>query len=351
MKGRQYAGAYEGCMAMRSQRRLRRQAGVLLAVLALLACGSLPAAASAARHIALGSYVPNLSQHPASIDRYARLMGRKPVIVSSYKQWDVAPFVGRELRAVWSRGAVPMITWEPLSYHGRRYPLRAIARGRYDGYLRRSARAAAAWRKPILLRFAHEMNGNWYPWGRGVDGNTAHRYKAVWRHVVRIFRHAGADNVSWVWTPNVDQGQWPFSGLYPGDAWVDWVGFDGFNWGYGGRSLSFGEIFNRSYRVLARISHRPMIVAETGTYGRGKAAWISQALNRQVPRMHRIKALVWFNHPANGVDLRFSHPSSALRAFRRAARADRYRTTRERLLSASLWLPGDASSLPGGRGM
>ena len=335
---------------MRSQRNLRRRAGVLLAVVALLASGSLPAAASAAQRIALGSYVPNLSQHPASIDRYTRLMGRKPVIVSSYKQWDVAPFERRELRAVWSRGAVPMITWEPLSYHGHRYPLLAIARGRYDRYLRRSADAAAAWGKPILLRFAHEMNGNWYPWGRGVDGNTAHRYKVVWRHVVRIFRRAGADNVSWVWTPNVDQGQWPFRGLYPGDAWVDWVGFDGFNWGYGGRSLSFGEIFNRSYRVLARISHRPMIVAETGTYGRGKAAWISQALNRQVPRLSRIKALVWFNCPANGVDLRFNQPRSALHAFRRAARSARYESTRERLLSTQPWLSGDVSTPAVGRG-
>jgi hypothetical protein len=278
------------------------------------------------------------------------MMGRTPAIVSSYKQWDYAPFLRRELQAVWIRGAVPMITWEPLSYHGRRYPLRAIAQGRYDGYLRRSARAAAAWGRPILLRFAHEMNGDWYPWGRGVYGNTAHRYKAVWRRAVRIFRRADADNVQWVWTPNVDQGSLPFKGLYPGDRWVDWVGLDGFNWGYGGRALSFAEIFDRSYHVLARISRRPMIIAETGTNPRGKAAWISQALNRQVPRLRRIKALVWFNYPANGVDLRFNHPSAALHAFRRAAGAPKYHTARAPLIGTPQWLSGGAPQLIDGPG-
>jgi Glycosyl hydrolase family 26 len=45
------------------------------------------------------------------------------------------------------------------------------------------------------------MNGNWFPWGRGRI--TPRVYKAAWRHLVRIFRAEGADNVKWVWTPNV----------------------------------------------------------------------------------------------------------------------------------------------------
>jgi Glycosyl hydrolase family 26 len=306
---------------------------LLLGLLAASGIAGPGAGVAQAREIALGVYIPEIDRHPGRIDRYARVSGHEPVIVSSYKQWDFAPFVRAELRAVWKRGAVPMITWEPMSYHGRRYPLRGIARGRYDRYVQRAARAAAAWGRPVLLRFAHEMNGDWYPWRQGVEGNTARRYKHAWRRVVRIFRRAGADNVKWVWTPYTSQyGKFPFKPFYPGDKWVDWVGFDGFNWGYGGRYYSFRQIFGSSYRVLSRISTRPMIIAETGTYDRDKARWILQALGRQLPRMRRIRALVWFNHPVNGVDLRFNGSRAGLRAFRSAVRAPRYRTTRRYLL-------------------
>jgi hypothetical protein len=310
---------------------------VLLGItVATLGYGGIAPEVAAARCIAIGAYNPHARQRPKSIDRYARLLGRPPVIVSYYHQWDSVPLVPSELRAAWDRGAVPMITWEPMSYRGRRFPLRAIARGRYDRYVHSAARAAAAWGKPILLRFAHEMNGNWYPWGAGVDGNTAHRYKAAWRRLVRIFRRSGADNVRWVWTPYTNQfGGVPFKRFYPGDRWVDWVGLDGFNWGYGGRSYSFRQLFGRSYRVLAKISRRPMLIAEVGTTDRGKAHWISQALRRQLPRLHRIKALVWFNDGDNGVDLRFNGSHRALRAFRAGVRTDRYDATRESLLGLS----------------
>ncbi len=291
--------------------------------------------AAAARCIAIGAYDPNASQRPTSIDRYGRLLGRPSRIVSYYHQWDSIPFVPGELQAAWDRGAVPMITWEPMSYSGRRFPLRAIARGRYDRYARRAAGVVAAWGKPVLLRFAHEMNGDWYPWGAGLEGNTAQRYKAAWRRLVRIFRRAGADNVRWVWTPYTDQfGGVPFERFYPGDRWVDWVGLDGFNWGYGGRSYSFAQLFSGSYHELARISRRPMMIAELGTTDRGKRHWISQALRWQLPRMRRIKALIWFNAGDNGVDLRFNGTYSALRAFRAAVRARRYGATRQSLLGS-----------------
>jgi hypothetical protein len=307
-----------------------------LLVLACLGMTVVSAAASPdpalAHRIALGSYIPGVAWHPGLIDRYSHLMGRPPAIVSDYKQWDVPAFERDELKAIWDRGAVPMITWEPMSYHGRNYPLRAIVRGRFDGYLKRSAHAAKSWGRPVFVRFAHEMNGNWYPWG--VRGNTAHAYKAAWRHVVRVFRRIGADNVQWVWVPNVDQGGGqPFAGLFPGDRWVDWVGLDGFNWGYGGSFYSFRKIFGHSYRILARLSDRPMMIAETGADNRGKARWISQSLRRQLPRFGRIHALVWFNYRANGVNLRFDTPPPALRAFRSAARDPRYAITRDALLA------------------
>lgn len=311
-----------------------RLALALLPTIVLAASFSLAPSASAQR-VALGAYIPEAGWHPGRIQRFAAMAGRAPVIVSDYRQWDQPPFDRSQLSAVWRRGAVPMITWEPMSYHGRRYPLRAIAAGRYDGYLRRSARAARAWDKPIFVRFAHEMNGDWYPWGVGAPGVSAGLYKSAWRHVVRVFRREGADRVRWVWCPNVNQGgEIPFAGQYPGDSWVDWVGLDGFNWGYGGRSYSFGQIFGSSYRTLRRLSPKPVMIAETGTYAHGRAKWISQALGRQLRRFGRVKALVWFNRPANGVGFRFDRPRAARDAFRRAVQGRTFHTSRSRLLAS-----------------
>jgi hypothetical protein len=307
---------------------------MIVAVLAAAAACSPAAAHSRGHSVALGAYVSS-AKHPGRLHRYTRIVGRPPVIVGSYKQWRLSPFPRSELEPVWRSGAVPMITWEPWTYREKGFPLRRIAAGAYDGYVRGAARAAEAWGHPILLRFAHEMNGNWYPWGR--SRNTPAVYKAAWRHVVSVFRAEGALNLKWVWTPNVDNsGRYPFARFYPGDRWVDWVGLDGFNWGARERWQSFGEIFDRSYRVLTRLSRRPVIIAETGSSERGgsKARWVRRALDSELPRLTRIRALVWFSQPFNGVDVRVNTSHAALKALRKAVRAPRYRPNRTGFLEA-----------------
>ena len=56
----------------------------------------------------------------------------------------------------------------------------------------------------VYLRFAHEMNGYWYPWSHGPRG-----YVFAWRRIVRIFDVAGARNVRFVWSvnPNLYESQ------------------------------------------------------------------------------------------------------------------------------------------------
>ncbi|HEY6549849.1 MAG TPA: glycosyl hydrolase [Solirubrobacterales bacterium] len=338
---------------------MRRIGLSLLATLALtLAVGAPAASAAEGDHaVALGAYIPGSAEDPSLIDRYARLVGRKPVIVTYYKQWDFEPFVPRELDAIWSRGGVPMVTWEPQSYLGRSFSLRSIQRGRFDEYARRSARAAAAWGLPILVRFGHEMNGTWYPWARGVAGNNSYRLKAVWRRLVGIFRTQGADNVEWVWTPNVNTGgEFPFRDLYPGDAWVDWVGFDGFNWALRGEWNSFTDIVDNSYEEMAKISSRPMIVAETGSSQTGgdKAAWVASALRREIPKLDRIRAVVWFNdkfedegaESGAGLDARVNSSRASLRALRSAAALPLYSLTRRQLLVTSSDLSAESAFAP-----
>jgi hypothetical protein len=325
-----------------------RAAIVVAAATALLLgafCLAPGAAAGAERTkpaVALGVYLPEVGEHPGRIGAYGKLVGRPPVIISDYKQWDSIPFESAELDAIWKRGAVPMITWEPFSYSGKAFPLREIQRGRFDDYIRESAQAAREWGHPILVRFAHEMNGDWYPWGRGVEGNNSYRFRAVWRRVVRLFREEGADNVQWVWTPNVNTGgEFPFRDLYPGNRWVDWVGFDGFNWAQAGEWNSFTAIVDNTYEEVARISDRPMIVGETGssTSGGNKAEWVTSALEREIPKMPRIRAVVWFDDrfegagESSGLDPRVNSSPDVLQAFRSAISSPFYGVDRAEFLA------------------
>jgi Glycosyl hydrolase family 26 len=336
-------------------RRLSSSGGALLAVLAVLCLAAAPpgparGAGGAQRQIGFGAYIPNSYEYPGLIDRYARLVGRRPVIVSRYPNWSTAPFTHHAMAAIWDRGAVPLVTWEPWTASEKGISLRAIAAGRYDGYARRSAREAIAWGRPILLRFAHEMNGGWYPWGTG-HGYSPATYVAAWRHLVRLFRSVGATNVQWVWSPNVDeQGgfpisvpllgsgpshPFPFEQFFPGDRWVDWVALDGFNWGKGGKWQSFTEIFGNSYDAVIRMTSRPIIVAETASNeGPGdKGAWVASALEREIPQFQRIRAVVWFDEPFNGVDARVDSSPGALAAFRSAIDSPRYGLSRRAFLA------------------
>ena len=288
-------------------------------------------ATSAARadRVAVGAFIPGVPKRPSLIKSYSRKTGRRPAIILYFRNLQRGrTFDPRSLGRVARSGAVPLITWEPW-----RQPLGAIAAGRYDRYLRSEARDARRWRGPILVRFAHEMNGDWYPWGVRSEPRT---YVRAWRHVVRVFRRSGARNVRWVWTPNVDYGGLRLiRRVYPGDRWVDWVGLSGFSWGGPWEWESARAIFRNSYREIVRMTDKPFLIAETaaGEVGGDKAKWIKQTFARDLPRMPRVRAVVWFNGREQfdklkqWVEWDVDSTPASLAAFRRAVASPRYAGT------------------------
>src|SRR5262249_53059913 len=147
---------------------------------------------------------------PAQLDAFSTLIGRTPAIFMWYQDWAHSGFKRDMMDAVVARNAMPLVTWEPWDSSGGtnqpNYALRYINAGNFDAYIHQWARDAAAWGHPMYLRFAHEMNANWYPWCASVNGNTAAEYVAAWRRVVGIFRAEGATNVRFVWSPNILSG-------------------------------------------------------------------------------------------------------------------------------------------------
>jgi beta-mannanase len=316
----------------------RSRVGLLLLWIGIMTLAANPVAAEPAHTLVLGAYIANAPGDPTQIDRYTAMVGTAPAIVMWYQDWAHAgarDFDPAKMNAVAARGAMPMITWEPWDNGGGAnqptYAPSAIAAGQYDPFIHQWAHAAAAWGKPFYLKFAHEMNGNWYPWAVGANGTTGAQFIAMWDHVRTIFRQEGVRNVRWVWAPNVTyDGSAPFASIYPGDDAVDWVGIDGYNFGTSqswSQWTEFVGVFGPSYDALARIASRPMLIGETASaeIGGDKAAWITKGLLMDAPsHFPRLKAIVWFDENKE-TDWRINSSATALAAWRTIAASPTYR--------------------------
>jgi hypothetical protein len=167
------------------------------------------------------------------------------------------------------------------------------------------------------------MNGNWYPWGSTSTTSTTNStsYVSAYRHVVDLFRADGAQNVKWVWSPNVQEStKYQMAPYFPGDEYVDYVGLDGYNWGTnnGETWQSFEQVFSSSYAVATQLTSDPVIITETGSseVGGSKADWIRTSFMQTIPqKFPRISAVIWFNR-AKEDDWRINSSQASLEAYR-----------------------------------
>ena len=263
------------------------------------------------------------------LDQAASLAGEAPSVILSYKDFNQGPPIA-ELDAVRTRGAMTLVTWEPWAWGGGpeqpAYALKRISAGNFDAYLREWGTALASWGHPVMLRFGHEMNGNWYPWAEGINGNEPGDFAAAWRHVHDVVAATGATNISWVWNPNVPYwGSTPLDGLYPGPAYVDAVALDGYNWGTSAAWSSWvppSELFGDGLAEMRRLAPgKEVLVAETASAEQGgsKADW-NTALISYLAAQADVTAVVWFNFNKE-TDWRINSSTGSATALRSALAA------------------------------
>lgn len=274
--------------------------------------------------IALGVWVRGYPVDPDAMDRYRRATDHQPAVVHLFRNWTDATgtFDPALADAITATGAVPMLSWQPPAGD-----LAAVARGERDAYVRAYAAAIAQWGGRLLLRPAHEMNGEWIPWRSSPAAFTD-----AWNRLRGIFAAEGATNVDWVWSPHViDRRAADFVPYFPGDDAVEWLALDGYNWGRSHRSTrwqSFDAIFGDSYRrITALAPDRPVMLAEIGCAEAGgdKAAWIRDALLDAVPNQYpAVRSVVWFHDaPPGHADWRVDSSPQALAAWREVVRDPR----------------------------
>ena len=292
--------------------------------------------------ILLGAYDSGIPHSLDGIIALERSLGTTFPLVQVYGAWGDKPeqrFPLGLVTAIADIGSIPVVTWEPwlvdfentlhpelaLRDKRDRHGLGAIARGGYDFYIDAWAADAARFGRPLLLRFAHEMNDPYrYPWG--PQNNTKEEFIAAWRHVVDRFRRAGARNVVWVWSPHVAYDHWDV--YYPGETYVDWVATGVLNYGPIARWSqwwSFDEIFGVKYDRLASFG-KPVMIAELGSLAVGgeRDAWYAAALDSLPSRHPAVKSVLFFNVEADQtvtqqkIDWRIETDSTVVAAVREA---------------------------------
>ncbi|WP_197038169.1 MULTISPECIES: glycosyl hydrolase [Actinomycetes] len=285
-----------------------------------------------------------------SLTQYSQNLGHHPAVAVSFTDfpYDAADRAGlaQAVDQIHDEGKVMLLTLEPFD------GLEAVTEQVADSFAADLAAFNAAG-VPVIVRFAHEMNGSWYPWSQqpALYRNTFSRVAAA--------VHDRAPGSAMMWAPNYGGG-YPFAGgqfspaprtadfialdtdrdglltmnddsyapYYPGDDAVDWVGMSLYHWGarypWGENELPEPNKFvdqltgnyvgangddsalPNFYDVYGRQHGKPVAIPETAAlYNPAiatgpdelaiKQAWWSQVLDEaNHNRFPQLKMLNWF---------------------------------------------------------
>jgi Glycosyl hydrolase family 26 len=265
-------------------------------------------------------------------------LGRKLAAIRMYAHWDT-PFP--DATSTWARngGRLVLLSVQSGTMHGAVVPYRDIAAAAPGapvyGAIVRWANAVKAFRAPIFFTFNHEPEGV-----RSDRNGTAQEYIAAWRRIVDVFRQQAVRNARYMFIATA-HGFGPDSArqaarYYPGDAYIDAIGADAYNWYTcragvvnGWRSLAnlieplrqFGALHPTKAIWLPEFGS----AEDPASPGR-KAGWVAQAeaLFRQPAYAAFKGVLIWYGASGPGIcGFRVDSTRSALQSYRSLA-ADPY---------------------------
>jgi hypothetical protein len=246
---------------------------------------------------------------------YAARSGKQPNLVEFYAAWGHG-FDSSGAKRIWDAGALPYLAWEPFEP-----TIKEIADGKTDDYVRQFAYAVRDLNLPLALSIGHEMNGHWFAWGS--KSTKPADFVRAWKHVHDIFVQAGATNVIWVWNPNVIEPvpEVPLAPLFPGDAYVDWVGITGYYTKTGPKD--FATLFKPTARQVRTFTKKPLLIAETGAQAGPRKPRDITDLTGSVAADQDFVGFIWFEYNKEA-DWRATADQAALQAFRQGVAAPAY---------------------------
>ena len=300
--------------------------------------------AAPARALALGVYAGNDQWgSTARLDAYKALVGGvTSAIVHVFQAFKdtsgtYVQLAGAGTQGLYDKypGAAIMVSWEPRQLGSTTAITTAhIANGYHDAYIRGQAQRIASYGRRIIIRLGHEMNIDQFPWGSLVEDTTKQaNFKAMWRRIWGIFQQEGANAfVDWCWCPNMRAPVSPRASLmknwYPGDAYVDYLGVDCYNWAASKNMpwYSPAQLYPEALKEVAACDGtgtKGIIVGETGCHSVGgdKALWFRDMRSYfgSAPEAARVKGIAYFHYNMDGAQWRVDYPTSALAAYKEMA--------------------------------
>ena len=149
---------------------------------------------------------------------------------------------------------------------------------------------------PIIFRPWHEHTGKWFWWG--TSHCTELEYIELWKMTVSHLKDTRKINhLLYAYSPNTDFDKEKYLERYPGDNWVDILGFDS----YQGKKESNEEFKKKLEQALAVISslsterNKVAAITETGYNTTPYARWWTDVLFDSAKKYSPAYILVWRN--------------------------------------------------------
>lgn len=119
---------------------------------------------------------------------------------------------------------------------------------------------------PVLLRLYHEHTGNWFWWGKSHC--TPEEYIKMWRYTVDYLRNTRqVHNLLTVYCTDIFDSAEVYLERYPGDEYVDVLGFDLYDkdrWHPAGTYVEKGKKMVKILQDINKDKKKIMALAETG---------------------------------------------------------------------------------------
>jgi mannan endo-1,4-beta-mannosidase len=262
----------------------------------------------------LGVYNSGVPRSYRLVTKFGSEVGRRPNVVMYFSAWG-SKFQTSFAQTARRHGAVPFVQLQPWGVS-----MRSIAAGRQDAYLRSYASAVRSFGHRVLIAFAHEMNGFWYPWG--WQHTRPQVFRRAWRRVVTVFRRAGATNVSWIWVVNGLNPtlRSPLRAWWPGAKYVTWAAMDCY---YVRRTQTFESLFGPTIAAIRRVTRKPELIAEVGIGPAAGQALKAPGLFAGIQARHLLGLVYYDKRQHSGTyhqNWRIDDHPPAVAAFRRSIR-------------------------------
>ncbi len=245
------------------------------------------------------------TKNNGTIDTLEAQIGRTLALDNHYEGWT-EKFPSAEESDDQAHGRLPILAWNC------KYSNASVAAGTHDADIIAAATNIKAYKQLFMLRYFWEFNlsdnanDRQTCWDKATDEPNGYfsptEFIAAWKHIYNVFAAQNVHNVIWFWCGSSGgTGGAPVSAFYPGDAYVDWIGFDAYATQ---PKATFIDTFSLMYSQLQTIAPtKPILIAESAAIPSNQVPWLTGGATILQSTFPAVKGWMYFDvYSANDLD-------------------------------------------------